>query len=67
MISEEVLRFDEYDDLTLSIKCPECNAAVGGKCLKPKTGGYGGQAWMKEPHRARVLAAHGKPPDTIWD
>jgi hypothetical protein len=60
------LDFDNYDDETLSIQCPECNAAVSGKCLAPKPGGMGGMVYLPAPHRSRVLAAHRKEQESIW-
>jgi hypothetical protein len=60
------LDFDNYDDETLSIQCPECNAAVSGKCLAPKPGGMGGMVYLPAPHRNRVLAAHRKEQESIW-
>lgn len=65
-IAEIQLNFDDYDEKTLSIKCPECNAAASGKCLEPKSGGMGGRLWLPAPHRSRLLAAHGREVEDIW-
>jgi hypothetical protein len=65
-IAEVHLNFNDYDDGTLSIKCPECNAAATGRCLAPKPGGMGGMVYLPAPHRNRVLVAHGRGPESIW-
>lgn len=65
-IAEVRLNFDDYDMETLAIKCPDCNAAVTGKCLAPKPGGMGGMIYLPAPHRNRVLLAHQREPESIW-
>jgi hypothetical protein len=65
-LEEVPMSFDDYDEETLAITCPDCNAAVTGKCLTPKPGGMGGLMYLPSPHRNRVLAGHGKVPAYIW-
>jgi len=51
------INYEEYDDETLSVVCPECRAAVSGECLIKKP--TGGMQYSTVPHRARVDLAHG--------
>lgn len=52
-----MLELCEYDYTAeiLSIVCPECCAAITGKCLVRRPSG--GMEYRKSPHMARVLAA----------
>jgi hypothetical protein len=45
----------EYDELTLSVVCPVCNAAITGRCLRKK---ICGMEYMNQPHRERYELAH---------
>ena len=65
-ITDIVMDFDYYDEETLAVTCPECQAAAGARCLEPKPGGMGGSMWMPAPHRNRVLAAHRREQESIW-
>jgi hypothetical protein len=64
--TEEPIRFDLYDERTLSVVCPECSAAQTGRCLEPKVGGWGGWRYMDEPHHARVLLGHGMKAESAF-
>jgi hypothetical protein len=65
-IQKVSMNYDNYDEETLSVVCPDCRAAIGAKCLGPKSGGMGGMVWLSSPHRNRVLAAHGREQESIW-
>jgi hypothetical protein len=65
MIHEVEIGFDDYDEQTLSIVCPDCRAAITARCLADKPGGMGGKVFLPAPHRNRVVAAH-KEPESIW-
>lgn len=42
---------DAYNERVLSIVCPICHAAVGGKCLVRKKDGYD---YKSTPHEERI-------------
>jgi hypothetical protein len=43
-----------YTESDLSVVCPKCKAAQGGKCLEKK---LDGQRWIDYPHQERIEAA----------